>query len=79
MAISPPTAASVNADLQAEQQALDAIVTELEPDQWELATPSERWSVRDQIGHLAFFDETAAWAIADEDRFRASLDDLGPA
>ena len=79
MAISPPTAASVNADLQAEQQALDAIVTELEPDQWELATPSERWSVRDQIGHLAFFDQTAAWAIADEERFRSSLNELSPA
>lgn len=73
-----PTAASVSADLQAEQAALDEIVAALDADQWELPTPSERWTVRDQIGHLAFFDQTAAWAITDEDQFRASLDGLSP-
>jgi len=69
----------VRADLLAEQAALDSIVSELADDQWALPTASERWSVADQIGHLAYFDETAAWAIADEDRFRASLAGLGPA
>lgn len=78
MTTSTPTAASVSADLQAEQEALDEIVAGLDAAQWELPTPSERWSVRDQIGHLAFFDQTAAWAITDEDRFRASLDGLAP-
>ena len=77
MTTSTPTAATVSADLQAEQEALDEIVAGLDDEQWELATPSERWSVRDQIGHLAFFDQTAAWAITDEDQFRASLDGLG--
>lgn len=70
------TAASVRSDLLAEQEALDAIVAGFTGDQWELPTPSDRWSVRDQIGHLTFFDQTAAWAITDEDRFRASLDGL---
>ena len=70
------TAASLRDDLLAEQEALDVIVTGLTDAQWETATASDRWSVRDQIGHLAFFDQTAAWAITDEDRFRASLDDL---
>lgn len=62
----------------AEQEALDAIVGDLDEDQWDLPTPSDRWAVRDQIGHLAFFDHTAAWAITDEDRFRSSLADLAP-
>lgn len=62
----------------AEQEALDAIVSTLTAEQWELPTPSDRWAVRDQIGHLAFFDQTAAWAITDEDRFRASLASLAP-
>ncbi len=79
MAITPPTAASVRSDLLAEQAALDTIVSGLTDEQWALPTPSPRWSVTDQIGHLAYFDESAAWAIADEDRFRASLADLGPA
>ncbi|MFK7918231.1 MAG: TIGR03084 family metal-binding protein [Ilumatobacter sp.] len=76
MSFPAPTAASVSADLRAEQDALDEIVAAFEPAQWEVATASERWSVRDQIGHLAFFDQTAAWAITDEDQFRASLDGL---
>jgi uncharacterized protein (TIGR03084 family) len=78
MTTSGPTAAGVRADLLAEQDALDSIVADLDDDQWALPTPSERWSVADQIGHLAYFDESASWAIADEDRFRAALDDLAP-
>ncbi len=70
------TAASILDDLVAEQHALDAIVSDLTDEQWSTPTASERWSVSDQIGHLAFFDQTAAWAIADEDAFRASLDGL---
>lgn len=79
MATTRPTAASVRSDLIDEQTALDAIVSELTDEQWALPTASPRWSVADQVAHLAYFDETAAWAIADEDRFRASLDGLGPA
>ena len=73
------TASSIRSDLLDEQAELDAIVSQLTAEQWALPTPSPRWSVADQIGHLAYFDQTAAWAIADEDRFRASLDGLGPA
>jgi len=76
MATTRPTAASVRSDLLDEQAALDAIVSGLSDEQWALPTPSARWSVADQIGHLAHFDETAAWAIVDEMRFRRSFDDL---
>ena len=78
MATSPATAASVRQDLLDEQAALDAIVSGLDDDQWELPTASERWSVADQLAHLAYFDESASWAITDEDRFRSSLGDLAP-
>ena len=64
-----PTVATVTADLVAEQEALDAVVAPLAAEDWELATPSPRWAVRDQIGHLAFFDETAALAINDPGGF----------
>ncbi len=73
-----PTAASVRQDLLDEQDALDRVVAEFGDADWARPTASERWSIADQIGHLAFFDETAAWAIADEDHFRASLADLSP-
>lgn len=72
----PPTASSVLADLLAEQAALDAVVTDLDPEQWSLATPSDRWDVADQVGHLTHFDETASWAIVDESRFKESMSEL---
>ena len=63
-------------DLVAEQQELDRVVAALTPDQWALPTPSPRWSVADQIGHLAYFDTTAALAITDEAAFLAHRDGL---
>ncbi len=63
-------------DLRAEQDSLDAIVAALAEGQWRLPTPSPGWSVADQIGHLTYFDGTAALAIEDEAAFRASLDEL---
>lgn len=64
------------ADLAAEHEALDAVLAQLTPEQWHEATPSPRWSVADQIGHLAYFDHTAAVAIADPDGFAGLLDEL---
>lgn len=63
-------------DLVAEQQALDDVVAPLTPEQWQLATPSPRWSVGDQIGHLTYFDTTAALAIDDPAAFLAHRDEL---
>ena len=74
--MSKPTVASVTADLVAEQEDLDAVMATLADDQWDLATPSPGWSVRDQIGHLAYFDMTAALAITDPEAFAASRDAL---
>jgi len=73
------TAKGVRDDLLAEQAELDSLVTPLTEAQWRTPTASERWTVADQIGHLAYFDRTAAWAIADEEQFRRSLAGLAPA
>lgn len=63
-------------DLVAEQTDLDAIVAGLTPDDWALATPSPRWTVTEQVAHLAYFDGTAALAISDTDGFVAHRDEL---
>lgn len=65
----------VLADLIAEQAALDDVMSSLSDEQWVLPTPSPRWSVADQIGHLTYFDATAAQAITDPDGFAAGLAD----
>ena len=54
--------AQVTADLIAEQDALDDVVAPLPDGAWLTPTPSPGWSVADQIGHLTFFDRTAALA-----------------
>ncbi len=66
----------VRSDLLAEQDALDAALADLDSTSWTTATASPRWSVADQIAHLAFFDDTAALAIDDPDRFSAHVDEL---
>jgi len=59
----------VRRDLLAEQGALDVIMAALTGEQWALATPSPGWNVADQIGHLTYFDGTAATAISDPETF----------
>ncbi len=56
-------------DLLDEQASLDEVVASLDEGDWALPTPSPRWSVTDQIGHLCYFDRAAALAIRDPDAF----------
>lgn len=63
-------------DLLAEQQALDDVVASLTPEQWQLATPSPGWTIADQIGHLTYFDGTAALAITDPAGFTDEMNRL---
>jgi uncharacterized protein (TIGR03084 family) len=70
------TVADLTADLTAEQQALDDVVARLDLDAWDMATASPRWTVGDQIAHLAYFDTTATLAITDPEGFRSAVDGL---
>jgi len=67
---------TLRADLLAEQAALDVIVGALASEQWALPTPSPGWNVADQIGHLTYFDGTAATAITDPEAFTAGMQAL---
>ncbi len=68
------TIRDVVGDLDAEQAELDAIVARIMTSDWDKPTPAESWSVRDQIGHLAYFDEVAAEAVLDRDGFARRLE-----
>ena len=61
------------ADLAEEHQELDVLVSGIDEATWDGATPAPGWSIRDQISHLAFFDEQAHLAVANPDAFTASL------
>ncbi|MYJ36837.1 MAG: wyosine base formation domain-containing protein, partial [Acidimicrobiaceae bacterium] len=42
-------------DLLDEQASLDEVAASLDERDWDRPTPSPRWSVTDQIGHLRYF------------------------
>jgi len=57
-------------DLAAEQAALDAVLGRMTDALWDLPSHAPGWLARDQVAHLAHFDEAAALAMADPDAFR---------
>jgi uncharacterized protein (TIGR03084 family) len=61
-------------DLSAESADALRILDGLKADDWEAPTPAAKWAVRDQVSHLARFDEAAQLAITDPDGFRALAD-----
>lgn len=63
-------------DLAAEDAALDALLVDLDEAGWNTDTPAEGWMVRDQISHLAYFDEAGMAAATDPERFRADAAEL---
>lgn len=67
----PVDMAGLVADLGGETQDLEALLDGLTAEQWELATPAEGWAIRDQVSHLARFDEVATLSVTDPEAFRA--------
>ncbi|MFJ8816597.1 TIGR03084 family metal-binding protein [Amycolatopsis thermoflava] len=63
-------------DLRAESAALDQMIAGLSPQRWERPTPAEGWAIRDQVSHLAYFDEAAVLAATDPDAFRGHAREL---
>lgn len=59
-------------DLAAEQRALETVLERMSQEQWEMPTHAPGWSARDQVAHLARFDEAAGLAMRDAAEFRAS-------
>lgn len=62
--------AALTADLAAETEDLFAMLAPLADEDWDLPTPAAGWAIRDQVSHLAFFDEAAVLAATDPGRFQ---------
>ena len=58
-------------DLDDEYADARRLVAQLGPgdQRWDVATPAPGWAVRDQISHLAFFDEAGRMAIVEPGLF----------
>jgi uncharacterized protein (TIGR03084 family) len=70
----PTTASALLDDLDAEHLDLDSLVASLDEAGWGRPTPADGWAVRDQVSHLAFFDDAAVSAMTDPDGFAALVD-----
>ena len=44
--------------------------------EWDLPTPADGWAVRDQISHLAYFDDGGRMAMVDPDAFARSVEEV---
>ena len=64
------------ADLAKEYEELDAIVAALDESGWNVMTPAEGWTVKDQIRHLAYYDERARLALTEPAAFDQHLADI---
>lgn len=64
------------AELRHESQRLIEHVSELTPEQWDLSTPAVDWTIKDQVTHLAFFDDATVLAMSDPAGFRDQADAL---
>jgi uncharacterized protein (TIGR03084 family) len=71
--VAPEVVAALVSDLTAEQSALDAVVAGRSDDELLTLTPAEGWDVRDQLAHLAGFDEHATVALTDPAGFNEEL------
>ncbi|AKN15657.1 TIGR03084 family metal-binding protein [Mycobacterium haemophilum] len=65
--------APIVADLRAESDDLDALVTPLPAERWSAATPAPGWTIAHQIGHLLWTDRVAFTAVTDEAGFTEVL------
>lgn len=63
-------------DLEAESAVVARMLESLDASDYERPTPAKGWAIRDQVSHLAHFDETATTALVDADRFRREADEL---
>lgn len=68
---------AVIADLTTEAEGVDALVAGLSETEWDTPTPAPGWTVRHQVGHLAFIFRIAGLAAAQPDAFVAMTKSIG--
>jgi uncharacterized protein (TIGR03084 family) len=64
------------ADVRQESDSLLECLGRLHADDWDLPTPAQGWSIKDQVSHLAFFDDIAHLALTNTEEFRVEADRL---
>jgi uncharacterized protein (TIGR03084 family) len=67
----------VFADITAEAEAIDELVTGIDESDWTRSTPAPGWTVADQVAHLTFVFTLAGTAASDAAAFEAMVASAG--
>ncbi len=65
---------SICSDLKAEHEELEGAVSGLSDEEWLKKTPFLNWRIKDEIRHLAYFDDRAALAATDPEAFNRHIE-----
>lgn len=65
--------AELVADLSAETDVVDQMVSGLDENGWATSTPAEGWAVKEQVAHLSWTDAQALSAATDPEAFNRTL------
>ncbi len=63
-------------DLTDQYDEIDAIVSDLDEEEWNMVTPFFDWTIKDEISHIAFFDATGKLAATSREEFQADTEDF---
>jgi len=63
-------------DLATEQEELDVIVAGIDERGWSTMTSADGWNIREQIRHLAYYEERARLAASEPQAFKKWLTDM---
>lgn len=63
-------------DLAQECQELDDLVSDLDEKTWNTVTPFFGWTIKDEIGHLTYFESTGYLATQDREAFKKDFEEL---
>ena len=63
-------------DLAKEYEELDSIVKNLSSREWQLVTPFYGWTIKDELSHIAYFDEAGVLSATDKEAFQKHFDTM---
>ena len=63
-------------DLYDEYEMLDSIVSGLSEAEWELVTPFYGWTIKDEISHIAYYDEAARLSATSQEQFTKHMEKM---
>ncbi len=63
-------------DLYDEYEALDSVVSGLSETEWDIVTPFDGWTIKDEISHISYYDEAARLSATSQELFEKHMEKM---